>query len=139
MTNTQLSPEQREALLQTLQTRFEKNTHRHPGLDWTAVPARLAANPEKLWSLNEMERTAGEPDVVSQDEATGEYIFYDCAAESPKGRRSLCYDNEALESRKDTQTGRQRGGHGRCNGHRAINRISIPCLAASGRVRHQDI
>jgi hypothetical protein len=99
----QLTPEQGEALLRTLQTRFEKNTQRHTGLVWSAVRARLEANPEKLWTLNEMERTAGEPDVVGLDESTGEYIFYDCAAESPKERRSLCYDNEALESRKENK------------------------------------
>ncbi len=96
-----LSPEQREALLSALQGRFEKNMRRHQGLEWAKVQARLEADPEKLWSLSEMERTGGEPDVVGQDEQTGETIFYDCAAESPKGRRSLCYDREALESRKE--------------------------------------
>jgi hypothetical protein len=100
-TNQQLSPEQQEVLLRTLQTRFEKNKQRHPELDWAEVQARLEAQPENLWSLQEMERTGGEPDVVGQDPATGEYLFYDCAAESPKGRRSLCYDREAQESRKD--------------------------------------
>ena len=99
--NKELSPEQREALLRTLKARFEKNMTRHPGLAWTVVQARLEANPEKLWSLNEMERTGGEPDVAGQDEITGETIFYDCSAESPAGRRSLCYDREALESRKE--------------------------------------
>lgn len=96
-----ISPEQRAELLRTLKTRFEKNMNRHPGLDWTGVQARLEANPAKLWSLHEMERTGGEPDVVGFDSQTGECIFYDCAAESPKGRRSLCYDPEALESRKE--------------------------------------
>ncbi|KAF0822983.1 DUF4256 domain-containing protein [Cytobacillus firmus] len=95
-----LSPEQRDELLQTLKARFEKNTHRHEGLVWADVQAKLEANPEKLWSLNEMEETGGEPDVAGYDEKTGEYIFYDCAAESPKGRRSVCYDREALEARK---------------------------------------
>ncbi len=95
-----LTAEQREALLSTLKARFEKNMNRHEGLDWAAVQARLEADPEKLWSLGEMERTVGEPDVVGQDAQTGEIIFYDCAAESPKGRRSLCYDREALEARK---------------------------------------
>ena len=96
-----LSPEQREELLKTLKARFEKNMNRHKGLEWAKVQAKLEANPEKLWSLNEMEITGGEPDVVGHDKKTGEYIFYDCSAESPKGRRSLCYDHEALESRKE--------------------------------------
>ena len=96
-----LSPEQREELLRALKARFEKNMNRHKGLEWAQVQAKLEANAEKLWSLNEMERTGGEPDVVGHDEKTGEYIFYDCSAESPKGRRSLCYDREALESRKE--------------------------------------
>ncbi|MDP4095355.1 DUF4256 domain-containing protein [Paenibacillus sp. P96] len=96
----ELSPEQREELLETIKARFEKNMNRHKGLEWTKVQTKLEANPEKLWSLNEMEITGGEPDVVGHDETTGEYIFYDCSAESPKGRRSVCYDREALESRK---------------------------------------
>jgi len=96
----QLSPEQREQLLVALKARFEKNMDRHKGLEWAKVQAKLEANAEKLWSLHEMERTRGEPDVVGHDKNTGEYIFYDCSAESPKGRRSLCYDREALESRK---------------------------------------
>jgi hypothetical protein len=95
-----LSPEQRELLLRTLHARFETNVNRHKGLEWARVQAKLEANPEKLWSLNEMERTEGEPDVVGRDEKTGEYVFYDCSPESPKGRRSICYDREALESRK---------------------------------------
>ena len=98
-----LSPSQREELLRTLKARFEKNTNRHKGLAWPEVQAKLQANTEKLWSLNEMERTGGEPDVVGQDKKTGEYIFYDCSAESPKGRRSFCYDGEALESRKENK------------------------------------
>src|SRR3989304_2004063 len=97
----ELSPEQREELLRTLKARFEKNMNRHKGLEWAKVQAKLEANTEKLWSLNEMERTGGEPDVVGQDRKTGEYIFNDCSAESPKGRRSICYDREALESRKE--------------------------------------
>lgn len=96
-----LSPEQREELLGTLKSRFEKNMSRHNGLEWANVQAKLEANVEKLWSLNEMERTGGEPDVVGHDKETDEYIFYDCSAESPKGRRSVCYDREALESRKE--------------------------------------
>jgi hypothetical protein len=101
MNKKKLSPEQQEELLQTLKARFEKNKNRHKGLEWADVQARLKANATKLWSLNEMERTGGEPDVVDQDKKTGEYIFYDCSAESPKGRRSICYDIEALESRKE--------------------------------------
>lgn len=101
MTKRELSPEQREELLQTLKARFEKNMSRHPGLEWIDVQAKLEANPEKLWSLHEMEETGGEPDVVGHDGKTGEYLFYDCSAESPKGRRSVCYDREALESRKE--------------------------------------
>jgi hypothetical protein len=96
-----LSPKQREELLGVLKTRFEKNLNRHKGLDWANVQAGLEANAEKLWSLAEMERTGGEPDVVGQDKKTGEYIFCDCSAESPNGRRSVCYDREALESRKE--------------------------------------
>jgi hypothetical protein len=100
-TDKELSPEQREELLSTLKARFEKNMIRHEGLEWADVQAKLEANPEKLWSLNEMEGTGGEPDVVGLDEETGEYIFYDCSAESPKGRRSVCFDHEALEARKN--------------------------------------
>jgi hypothetical protein len=96
-----LAPEQRIELLRVLKARFEKNMNRHKGLEWAKVQAKLEANTEKLWSLNEMERTGGEPDVVGHDKKTGEYIFYDCSAESPKGRRSVCYDREALESRKE--------------------------------------
>jgi hypothetical protein len=101
MSNLALSIKQREAILRTLQASFEKNMNRHKGLEWAQVQAKLEANSEKLWSLNEMERSGGEPDVVDHDKKTGEYIFYDCSAESPKGRRSLCYDREALESRKE--------------------------------------
>src|SRR5215468_6413456 len=96
-----LSPGQGEELLQALKARFEKNMNRHKGLEWAKVQARLEANANKLWSLNEMERTGGEPDVVAHDKKTGEYIFYDCSAESPKGRRSICYDRAALEARKE--------------------------------------
>ena len=92
---------QREELLKALKARFEKNMNRHKGLEWTKVQAKLEANAEKLWSLNEMERTGGEPDVVGYDQKTGEYIFYDCSAESPNGRRSVCYDHDALEARKE--------------------------------------
>jgi hypothetical protein len=96
-----LSPEQGKELLGALRARFEKDMNRHKSLEWADVQAKLEANPEKLWSLREMERTGGEPDVVGHDQETAEYIFYDCSAESPKGRRSLCYDREALESRKE--------------------------------------
>src|SRR5215831_5757431 len=96
-----LGPEEVEELLRILKARFEKNMGRHKGLDWTEVQAKLDANTEKLWSLNEMERTGGGPDVVGFDKKTGEYIFYDCSAESPKGRRSFCYDREALNARKE--------------------------------------
>src|SRR3977135_2765058 len=98
-----LSPEQRAELLRALKARFEKNMNRHKGLEWANAQAKLDANSEKLWSLNEMERTGGEPDVVGHDKKTGEYIFYDCSPESPKGRRSVCYDREALDSRKENK------------------------------------
>src|SRR5439155_26819906 len=97
----ELSPKQREVLLRALKDRFEKNLNRHKGLEWAKVQAKLEANAEKLWSLNEMESTGGEPDVVSHDKKTGEYVFYDCSAESPKGRTSVCYDREGLESWKE--------------------------------------
>src|SRR4029453_17975714 len=94
---------QREELIRTLKARFEKNMNRHKGLEWAKVQEKLEANSEKLWSLNEMESTGGEPDVVGHDKKTGEYIFYDCSAESPKGRRSVCYDRQALEARKENK------------------------------------
>ncbi|QIP16589.1 DUF4256 domain-containing protein [Spirosoma aureum] len=97
----ELAEEQCKALISTLKARFEKNMNRHKGIQWANVQAKLEATSEKLWSLNEMERTGGEPDVVGLDKKTGEYIFYDCSAESPKGRRSVCYDHEALEARKE--------------------------------------
>ncbi len=97
----ELSPEQREDLLRTLKARFENNMNCHKGLEWAKVQEKLKSNPEKLWSLNEMERTGGEPDVVGYDKKTGETIFYDCSAESPKGRRNICYDREALDARKE--------------------------------------
>ena len=99
----ELLPEQREELLSVVKARFEKNMQRHTSLEWEKVQAKLEANPEKLWSLYEMESTGGEPDIVGQDVNTGEYLFYDCSAESPKGRRSLCYDHKALESRKENK------------------------------------
>jgi uncharacterized protein DUF4256 len=99
--NKKLSSAQREELLEALKARFEKNMNRHKGVEWAKVQARLEADAKKLWSLSEMERTGGEPDVVGYDKKTGEYVFYDCSAESPKGRRSVCYDREALEARKE--------------------------------------
>jgi len=100
-----LSAEYSNALLSILKSRFEKNMNRHNGMDWSAIETKLKASPEKLWSLNEMERTGGEPDVVAFDKKTGEYIFMDCTPESPKGRRSICYDYDALESRKENKPG----------------------------------
>lgn len=97
----QLSTQRRKDLINTLKERFDQNMNRHKDLEWTKIQARLEANAEKLWSLSEMERTGGEPDVVGYDKNTGEYIFFDCAAESPKGRRNVCYDREAMESRKE--------------------------------------
>lgn len=102
-TKKTLTPDQREALLATVKARFEKHKKRHQGMEWSAVQVKLEAAPDKLWSLHEMERTGGEPDLIEYDEAAGEYIFYDCAAESPSGRRSLCYDREALDSRKEAK------------------------------------
>jgi len=98
-----MSPEQREAALGALKARFDRNMNRHKGLEWAEVQAKLEANAERLWSLNEMERTGGEPDVIGRDSKTGEYIVCDCSAERPKGRRSLCYDREALDSRKENK------------------------------------
>jgi hypothetical protein len=97
----ELSPKQREELLRTLKGRFERNMNRHEGVEWAKVQAKLEASPEKLWSLHEMEKTGGEPDVVVHDRKTGEYVFYDCSAETPKGRTSVCYDREGLQSRKE--------------------------------------
>jgi hypothetical protein len=104
-TKKKLSSEEREELFLTLRARFEKSMNRHKGIEWAKVQARLEANPEKLWSLYEMENTGGEPDVVGFDKKTSEYIFYDCSAETPKGRRSICYDHQALESRKEHKPG----------------------------------
>lgn len=103
MSKNKLSSSKRDELLQTLMARFEKHINRHKGLTWADVQARLDTNSAKLWSLNEMERTGGEPDVVGKDATTGQYIFYDCSTESPKGRRSLCYDRQALDARKEAK------------------------------------
>ena len=99
----EIAPKQREELLFVLKGRFEKNINRHKGLEWAKVQAKLEAHPEKLWSLHAMEHSGGEPDVVGQDKKSGEYIFYDCSSESPKGRRSICYDREALVARKENK------------------------------------
>lgn len=99
----EMSSAEQQELINTLKVRFDKNSNRHKGLDWSKIETKLKANPEKLWSLNEMEKTGGEPDVVGYDEKLGEYIFYDCSAESPKGRRSLCYDRQALDERKENK------------------------------------
>jgi hypothetical protein len=103
MENRKLSPEQHTVLIEVLKDRFEKNSNRHNGIEWAKIQAKLTTNPEKLWSLHEMERTGGEPDVVGYDKKTNEYIFYDCSAQSPKDRRSFCYDREALDSRKENK------------------------------------
>lgn len=103
MSKKKLTKDEQNDLLTTLALRFEKNMNRHKGIAWTDVEKKLISNPDKIWALNEMERTEGEPDVVGYDKKSGEYIFYDCAAESPKGRRSICYDHEALESRKENK------------------------------------
>ena len=103
MANTTLSKKQSDEILKILKTRFEKNMNRHKSLAWAEVQAKLEANADKLWSLHEMDRTGGEPDVIGFDKKTGEYIFYDCAAETPKGRRSICYDRDALDSRKENK------------------------------------
>ena len=100
-TQKKLAPGQREALLEILQTRFEKNMNRHKGIEWAEVKARLEKNTEKIWSLDEMEKTGGEPDVIGRDKKTGEYLFFDCSPQSPEGRTSVCYDREALDSRKE--------------------------------------
>ncbi|MDQ3046098.1 MAG: DUF4256 domain-containing protein [Bacteroidota bacterium] len=100
-TKNEIGTAQQKELLNTLKTRFEKNVQRHKGIEWAKVQAKLEANPEKLWSLNEMEKTGGEPDVIGMNKKTGQYIFYDCSAESPKERRSVCYDRKALDSRKE--------------------------------------
>ena len=102
-TAREMKAKQRDELFRVLKVRFENNMNRHNSLDWAALQSKLQADPHKLWSLGEMERTGGEPDVVGSDKSTGEYIFCDCSAESPKGRRSLCYDREALESRKENK------------------------------------
>ena len=135
----ELSPKQREELLRALKDRFEKNLNLHKGLDWAKVQAQLEANAEKLWSLSEMERTGGEPDVVGQDKKSGEYVFYDCSTQSPKSRTSLCYDREALDSRKEHKPKKLCHGYGGGNGCRAFDGRGIFHAAKAGRVRHEVV
>lgn len=116
-----LSDQQSLEILETLRTRFQKNQQRHPGIAWAEVETKLLANPKKLWSLNEMEKSEGEPDVIGKDEKTGEFIFVDCTAESPKGRRSICYDQEALESRKEYKPKNSAKGMAEAMGIKILN------------------
>ena len=135
----ELKAKQAAGLLEGLKARFEKNMDRHQGVEWAKVQARLEANAEKLWSLHEMERTGGEPDVVGHDKKTGEYIFFDCSAESPKGRRSLCYDREALESRKEHKPENSARRYGSRHGHRALDGGTVSRAAEARRIRHEDV
>lgn len=128
-----LLPEERDKLLHTLRTRFEKNKNRHQGLEWAEVQARLEADPEKLGSLNQMEQTGGEPDVVSRDERSGEFIFYDCSAESPKGRRSVCYDQEAQEGRKNYPPEHNAAGMAAAMGIELLTETEYRALQQLGR------
>jgi len=128
-----LPDEQSKVLLDTLKTRFQKNSNRHQGIAWEEVEKKLLANPKKLWSLNEMENTVGEPDVVGKNEKTGEIIFVDCAAESPKGRRSICYDQEALESRKDYKPQYSALGMAAAMGIKILNEEQYKDLQCLGR------
>ncbi len=136
-----LPTDRHDELLQILKTRFEKNMKRHKGLEWTKVLAELntPSGGEKLWSLNEMERTGGEPDVVGFDKKTGEYIFYDCSAESPKGRRSLCYDREALESRKENKPADSAVDMAAAMGIELLTEEAIPGVAEIGKLRFENI
>ena len=129
-----LLPEQREELLSTLRKRFEKNMHRHEGLEWAKIQERLEASPEKLWILDEMETTGGEPDVVGYDEQSGAYTFYDCALESPKGRRSICYDQQALDSRKEHKPGHSAIGMAAEMGIEILNEDQYRKLQSFGKV-----
>jgi hypothetical protein len=138
-TRQQLPPGQQGELLSTLKARFEKHMKRHQGLQWAAVQARLEANPEKLWSLHEMERTGGEPDVVGHDTTTGEYVFYDCSAESPKGRRSVCYDREALEARKEHKPKNSATDMAAAMGIEILTEAQYRELQTLGRVRYEDV
>ncbi len=129
----QLSPAQTSELLHILKDRFEKNSRRHIGMQWADVLAKLEAAPKKLWSLNEMEMTSGEPDVTGFDSKTGEYVFYDCSAESPKGRRSICYDNEALEARKENKPANSALGMAADMGIEILNETQYRALQQLGK------
>jgi len=135
----QLSPKQREELLKALKTRFEKHLNRHKGLQWAKVQSRLEANAEKLWSLNEMESTGGEPDVVGHDKKTGEYIFFDCSAESPKGRTSVCYDREGLVSRKEHRSKNTAMDMAAAMGIELLTEEEYQELQKLGRFRYEDV
>ena len=135
----ELSQKQREELLTALKARFEKNMNRHRSLEWAKVRARLEANTEKLWSLNEMERTGGEPDVVGHDQKTGEYVFYDCSAESPKGRTSVCYDREGLDSRKEFKPKNTAMDMAAAMGIELERKNNIWKLQELWRVRYEDV
>ena len=139
MSKAKLSPAQHQALLKALKARFEKHANRHKGLEWAKVQARLDANADKLWSLHEMERTGGEPDVVGHDKKTGEFVFYDCSAESPKGRRSVCYDREALESRKEHKPKSNALDMAAAMGIDLLTEDAISRAADAWRVRYDDI
>lgn len=135
-----LSSEQREALLAALKTRFEQNMNRHEGIiDWAEVRARLEGDAGKLWSLHEMERTGGEPDIVGRIEATGELIFVDCSVESPRGRRSVCYDEEAREARKKHKPDDSAMEHGGRHGHRAADGGGVPEAPGARGIRHENL
>ncbi len=134
-----LTPTQSEQILRTLQSRFENNLHRHKGLTWDDVQARLTANPDKLRPLNEMERTGGQPDVVVYDKKTGEYIFYDCSPESPSGRRSLCYNGVALRSRKEHKSKGSAAGMAAAMGINLLTEEQYRELQNARRGRHEDI
>lgn len=133
-TKKELLPEQRKELLLSLSVRFEKNMHRHKDIEWAKVQSRLEANVDKVWSLNEMEITGGEPDVIGYDEVSKEYIFYDCAPESPKGRRSVCYDQEALESRKEHKPANSALGMAADMGIEILTELQYRELQALGKV-----
>ena len=134
-----LSVKEQEELIAVLKTRFEKHTRRHQGLEWVKVQAKLEANPDRLWSLHEMESTGGEPDVVGQDKSTGEFCFYDCSAESPRGRRSVCYDREALDARKENKPRDSAVAMATAMGIELLTEGQYRELQATRRVRYEDI
>lgn len=139
MTNKELTSKKQKELLGVLKERFEKHMHRHQGIHWNEVEERLNENPEKLWSLYEMERTEGEPDVVGVDEVTGEYVFCDCSKESPKGRRSICYDQEALETRKKNKPENSAMKMAREMGIENINGRTISKASNVGAFRYENL